>query len=656
MLKLSRLSLARSGKLLLDNVDLTVFPGERVALVGANGAGKSTLLAALRREIAPESGQIDIPKSWRISHVAQETPSLPDLAVDFVLQGDEELMAVDEAIAKAEASGGELAEMLGDLYAQKQDLDGFSAKARVSAMLFGLGFSSADLNRPVADFSGGWRMRLNLARALGSRADLMLLDEPTNHLDIEAVLWLENWLTRSGKTMIIVSHDREFLDSVASHTVFLSDATLTRYTGGYSDFEVLYAEQRRQQNIAADKQSVEMEKLQKFVDRFRAKASKATQAQSRLKRIEKMKVIASVRQKRAFDFSFPKPDKMPDPLITLVRADCGYEEEKPILCGVTLEVRIGQRIGLLGQNGNGKSTLIKSLVRDLGLLNGEMQPGNGLSVGYFAQHQVDNLRPDDLAIDHLRRMAPDQTEQRLRDFLGRFGFSGDKAKQEIGSMSGGEKARLSLATIIHGRPNLLLLDEPTNHLDIESRDALGEALLEFDGAMVLVSHDRHLLESTTDVYYRVHAGSVKVFDGDLEDYSVALAQEKAELARQLANPSTAAKTSQPAGQKMVLAPVDKKLLLQRRSQLANDRKLLEKKLQPQEQAIAKIQAQIAQLDTQLALPDAYEPQKLSMTQKITQQRQVLEAELHKKEEQWIADSEQIETLELQISEIDRSTV
>jgi ATP-binding cassette subfamily F protein 3 len=674
MLKLIRLRLARAGKLLIDGADLTLFPGERLALVGANGAGKSTLMAALRGELSAESGDINIPKSWRLSHVAQETPALPHAAVDFVLMGDDELTAIESEIHQLETDPDSDASRLGELYALKQDIDGFSARARVSALLFGLGFSQDDLHKPVADFSGGWRMRLNLARALGSRADLMLLDEPTNHLDIEAVLWLENWLKRCGKTMIVISHDREFLDSVATHTAHLDSGTLTHYVGGYSSFEIQRAEQQRQQNLAAEKQTQEMEKLQRFVDRFRAKASKATQAQSRLKRIEKMQMIATVRQKRSIDLSFLAPEKKPDPLVTLVRADCGYDSDHAILRNATFEVRLGQRIALLGQNGNGKSTLIKSLMGDLPLLNGERQPGNGLQIGYFAQHQVDSLRPDDLAIDHLRRRAPGKTDQHLRDFLGRFGFSGEKASQAIGTLSGGEKARLSLATIIHARPNLLLLDEPTNHLDIETRDALGEALLEFEGAMVLVSHDRHLLESVTDSFLRVHGGTVKPFDDDLDRYAETLAREASQ-----ANAANAPDAADVTGQKDARTAVvlqdaaavaavarkprladsentetDRKSLQQRRNTLQNEKKALQRKIAQQEDQLGKGHERIKALDALLARDDAYSDQRRTETQNISQERHALGAELAAVEEAWLDNTVRLESIEDSIHDIDHA--
>lgn len=690
MLKLSGLRLARGAQVLIDGGELTLFPGERLAFVGANGAGKSTLLAAIRGELAPQAGDIALPPSWRISHVAQETPALPDSALDFVLQGDEPLQAIERELRHLEArhvpiadSGqtaaqpsndpvdGEqamhAANRLGELYALKQDIDGYAAPARVSALLHGLGFSAADLQRPVADFSGGWRMRLNLARALGSRAELILLDEPTNHLDIEAVLWLEDWLVRCGTTLIVVSHDREFLDAVATHTLHLENGKLTRYTGGYSAFETLYAEQNRQQNLAAARQSQELEKLQRFVDRFRAKATKATQAQSRLKRIEKMQRIAAVRPPASIDLGFLPPERKPDPLVTLVRSDCGYAGGRTILQGITLEVRMGDRIGLLGQNGNGKSTLIKSLMGDLPLLGGERQPGNGLQVGYFAQHQVDSLRADDRAIDHLRRHAPQQTEQALRDFLGRFGFSGERAMQAIGTLSGGEKARLSLATIIHGKPNLLLLDEPTNHLDIPTREALAEALLDFEGAMVMVSHDRHLLESVTDRFLRVHGGRLTPWDEDLDAYAKQLLRDTAQAASATAGATAVqvtARTGSPdvtgvsatttAAASGAAKPVKSSAAVgtssvsagtqQERQALQNERKTLERRLQQADRHLATLREQIAALDAALTRDDAYSPANLAKTQVMSQERIDLDTRFVALEEQWLEDTLRLETV------------
>ncbi len=643
MIRFSQLTLARSGKILINRADVTIFPGERVGLVGENGAGKSTLLSAIRGESSPEAGDLMIPPSWRISHVAQETAALPISALQFVMEGDDELMIIQQALNHAEAT--EQHEELGELYARMADIDGFAAEARASTLLHGLGFSDDDLVRPVADFSGGWRVRLNLARALGARADLMLLDEPTNHLDIEAVLWLEQWLCKAQCTMIIVSHDREFLDTVATHTLSLANQTLTKYTGGYSQYERQYAEQIKQQNIAAEKQSAEAKKLQSFVDRFRAKASKAKQAQSRLKRLDKMQSIATYRQPLPVDFSFLAPDRMPDPLVTLVQADCGYSESSRILTGVTLEIRAGQRIGLLGQNGNGKSTLIKTLVGDLDLLNGTRVLGKGAVIGYFAQHQVDTLHGDDTALSHFRRVAPTTREQSLRDFLGRFAFSGPKVEQAIESFSGGEKARLALATIIWQKPNLLLLDEPTNHLDLPSREALAEALFEFAGALVVVSHDRHLLESTTDEYIRVHAGSVKPFDGDLDDYNAVLnteriaanqaaaAEQKAKAAAAVGDTPTPTAAPAPIA---TPAPVRKKPI----------NKELNKELQALEKKIASLQSQVAHIDLELAKPDAYSPAKAQTSARLGLERSELTDTLSQLEEQWLNLQLSLEQLDL----------
>ena len=658
MLKISGLRLARGANVLIDEADLTLFPGERLALVGANGAGKSTLLAAILGELAPQAGDISLPPGWRISHVAQETPALPDSALDFVLQGDEPLQAIESELRRLETGRGDAdsavtpvldadtatardaraehdvawaANRLGELYALKQDIDGYAAPARVSALLHGLGFSDADLSRPVADFSGGWRMRLNLARALASRSDLILLDEPTNHLDIEAVLWLEDWLVSSGTTLIVVSHDREFLDAVSTHTLHLESGKLTRYTGGYSAFEILYAEKNRQQNLAAARQSQELEKLQRFVDRFRAKATKATQAQSRLKRIEKMQKIAAVRPPASIDLHFLAPERRPDPLVTLVRANCGYDSSKAILRQITVEVRMGDRIGLLGRNGNGKSTLIKSLMGELALLEGNRQPGNGLVVGYFAQHQVDSLQADDRAIDHLRRQAPNQTEQALRDFLGRFGFSGERAMQPIGTLSGGEKARLSLATIIHSRPNLLLLDEPTNHLDIPTREALAEALLDFEGAMVMVSHDRHLLESVSDRFVRVHDGQIAPWDDDLDAYA-------RQLVREVNRPAEANEPPSPSPSPVAAASNAQRQALQ------SERKSLERKLAQTDKKMAALREQMAAIDIKLAAHDAYAPANLHSSTQLGQQRADCDTQLQQLEESWLDDSMRLEEI------------
>jgi ATP-binding cassette subfamily F protein 3 len=565
MLRLNKLTIARGAKVLLKDANLTIFPGEHIGLVGENGAGKSSLFAAIRHEMTIDAGDIDIPGSWRTAHVAQETPALADTALDFVLQGDEPLQAIQDQIAQAESDGRH--ELLGELHAQLADIDGYAARSRAAALLHGLGFNNDDLVRPVSDFSGGWRVRLNLARALGSRAELLLLDEPTNHLDIEAVLWLEQWLVKTPATLIIISHDRQFLDDVATHTVSLAHGQLVKYSGGYSQYERQSAEQLRQQSGAIVKQRAEAEKLQRFVDRFRAQATKAKQAQSRLKRLDKMEAIVAVRPPLPVDFEFLQPTHQPDPIITLVDASCGYNPEAPILQGITQEIRSGQRIGLLGQNGNGKSTLIKSLVGDLNLLAGDKHLGKGTVFGYFAQHQVDTLRDDDTPLSHFRRLAPQEREQNLRNFLGRFGFSGIKVEQVLGSLSGGEKARLALAGIIWQRPNILLLDEPTNHLDLLSREALAEALFEFAGALIVVSHDRHLLESTTDQYWRVHAGRVSAFDGDLDDYHRRLNDERLAAAgedKRAAKPTHPVKTGSVHDKKQFvkqLTQLDKKIAM-----------------------------------------------------------------------------------------------
>ncbi len=627
MLKIHNLTIARGPQRLLHNSELHVFMGERIALIGENGAGKSSLLATIYGQLTPESGSIDLPSSWRIAYVSQETPALSETAQQFVLAGDEQLLALETAIEHAIEHQSTL---LAELYAQKQDIDGYAAASRVGALLLGLGFSVNDLNQPVANFSGGWRMRLNLARALASRADLLLLDEPTNHLDIEAVIWLEQWLLSSGKTLIIVSHDREFLDAVATHTVSLANQQLCRYSGGYSNYEKQKNEQDWQNQLKAAKQNAELEKLQSFVDRFRAKASKATQAKSRLKRIEKMQAIAQFKQASNLDFGFLQPDRLPDPLVTLVKADCGYNESTTILKQVTLEIRSGDRIGLLGQNGNGKSTLIKSLVGELPLLCGQRIQGHGLKVGYFAQHQVDYLDPEQTVLNHLRKCQPHQNEQELRSWLGRYGFAGDTVKQDIGTLSGGEKARLTLACIIADKPNLLLLDEPTNHLDIQARDSLCEALLNFSGALLLVSHDRHLLEAASDCYYRVVHGELKLFEGDLNDYSKQLNQE-----RLLALQNLKKDNSNLKNHLCINSNNDKKLPSNQRQQLTSEKKSALKKIQNLENQIDQLNTKINQIDLNLNQITAYKNQPLDEIYNLSKQRKQLEEALLTKEDEWL---------------------
>lgn len=516
MIQFRNLSFARGARVLVEQASLQIHPGQKVGLTGANGAGKSSLFALLRGDLHAESGDLEIPPNWTIAHVAQDTPALPDAALDFVLDGDAGLRSLERAIVAAEAAHDP---HIGELHARLADIEGYAAPARAAALLHGLGFADSDFTRPVSDFSGGWRVRLNLARALMCRSDLLLLDEPTNHLDLDAVLWLEDWLKSYRGTLILISHDRDFLDAVVGNILHIEQQKLTLYRGGYSDFERQRAENLAQQQSMYERQQRQMAHLHSYIDRFRAKATKARQAQSRIKALEKMELIAAAHVDSAFEFSFRDMGVMPDPLLVLDDAAVGYGDT-PILSHVALTLRPGERVGLLGRNGAGKSTLIKMLAGELKQISGKRVEAKDLQIGYFAQHQLEQLRPDESPLQHMMRLDPATREQEHRNTLGGFDFRGDKATTPCGGFSGGEKSRLALALLIWKRPNLLLLDEPTNHLDLEMRHALSLALQEYDGGVVMVSHDRALLRATCDRFVLVADGRAELFDGDLEDYRV----------------------------------------------------------------------------------------------------------------------------------------
>ncbi len=515
LIQFRQLTLTRGVRRLIEDATLQIHAGWRVGVVGANGSGKSSLFALLRGEIQSEAGDCELPRDWRVAAVAQETPPLPQPAIEFVLDGDEELRRVERAITVADAAHDGRA--LAELHVRFEAIDGYSARARAAALLAGLGFATADLERPVADFSGGWRMRLNLAQALVSRADLMLLDEPTNHLDLDAVVWLERWLASYRGTLLLVSHDRDFLDGTVTHVVHLERGVLTLYAGNYTAFETQRAARLAVQQAMYEKQQREIAHMTSFVERFRAKASKARQAQSRLKALDRLEHIAAAHVDSVFDFEFPEPLRAPDPLLTLEDAVLGYGD-RAVVRNVQLSLRPGARLGLLGPNGAGKSTLIKTLAGGQPLLAGRRVAGHGLETGYFAQHQVEQLRGDESPLRHLIRQDSRAREQDLRNYLGGFDFRGDMADAPVEPFSGGEKSRLALALLVRKRPNLLLLDEPTNHLDLEMRHALTRALAGYDGSLVLVSHDRALLRTVCDSFMLVADGRAVPFDGDLEDY------------------------------------------------------------------------------------------------------------------------------------------
>ncbi|MEO7064700.1 MAG: ATP-binding cassette domain-containing protein [Dokdonella sp.] len=516
MLRFDNLNLRRGSRLLLNGANLSVHPGWHVGLTGRNGSGKSSLLALIGGELGADGGAFNRPRDWTVAHVRQQAEASERSALDHVLDGDAEFRMLEAELGVAEAAHDAARQAV--LHDHLHAIGGYAARARAGELLHGLGFAAGDELRAVSEFSGGWRMRLNLAQALMCRSDLLLLDEPTNHLDLDAVLWLEDWLRRYSGTLVVVSHDREFLDHVVSHVLHIVDATAELFAGSVSAYERKRAERLAQQQIAHERQQIERARLQRFVDRFKAQATKARQAQSRVKALERMTEIAAVRAESGIEFEFMAPIALPDPLLTLDDAAIGYGERRIIDC-VKLSLRPGDRIGLLGANGAGKSTLIKTIAGTLAPLTGERLANKGLAIGYFAQYQIEQLDSNATPVQHLLRLQPALGEQGARDFLGTFGFAGERALAEVSPFSGGEKARLALALIVFQRPNLLLLDEPTNHLDIDTREALAEALQDFSGAVVLVAHDRGLLRAVCDDYLLVREGKVQPFDGDLDDYA-----------------------------------------------------------------------------------------------------------------------------------------
>ena len=587
MISLRNFALRRGERLLLSNVDLTLHAGYRVGVVGRNGTGKSSLFAAIQGELEADKGDLDLPGKVRIASVAQETPSLPDPALEFVLGGDEVLAAAVRE--EADANAREDWEAVAAAHQKLAELNGYDAEARAGRLLHGLGFPAETHRRPVSSFSGGWRVRLNLARALMMPSDLLLLDEPTNHLDLDAVFWLEQWLLKYPGTLLLISHDREFLDNVATHTLHLHGGGAKLYVGGYTDFERQRAEQLRQQQIAHDKEQAERAHLQSFIDRFKAKASKAKQAQSRMKRLAKLAGTEAVRAEREFRIEFAPPPKLPFSLIRLNHVEAGYGNEAVILHDVGFGLEAGDRIGLLGPNGAGKTTLVRTLVGELAPLAGERAAHPDLRIGYFAQHTVESLHAGQSPIDHFRELSPDSPTQAFRDFLGKWNFPGDRAFETVDGFSGGERARLALALIAWQQPNVLLLDEPTNHLDLEMREALAEALSDFDGAIVMVSHDRHLIGLVCDTFWRVADGVVEPFAGDLDEYAAWLrSRPAAQGTRQRMAEAAPAPTPTPAPpQAAVAVPA---------------RKVNPVKLAAAEKQVAALEAEVAELDRQLADP------------------------------------------------------
>ncbi|MDC0005546.1 ATP-binding cassette domain-containing protein [Gammaproteobacteria bacterium] len=514
MLSFNNLELVLGGKTLFDDVSLTIHHHQKVGLVGANGTGKTSLFKIIKKEIEVDQSTVSFPSDLRISYLAQEVKGTDEISLDYVLSGDANLIDIQKKIEKAEID--ENYEILGELYEVYSSLDGYSAKSKAEQLMVGLGFKSGDFNKPLKDFSGGWRVRLNLAKTLMQPSDLMLLDEPTNHLDLDAILWLSNWIKSFKGALILISHDRDFLDDCISYVAHLYQQSIELYSGNYSQFEILRAAKMAEIQSNFIKQQKEVAHMQSFINRFKAKATKARQAQSRVKALEKMELIAPAHIDSPFNFTISETDKISNPLVTLNRAGLGYSE--PILSNVAFTICPGDRIGLLGPNGAGKSTLIKSIVGTLPILDGDRETGTNIKIGYFSQHQVDDLDLSISAFMHIQRLDETKTEKQIRTYLGGFAFKGDKVKDPIRLFSGGEKARLAFAIISYQKPNILLMDEPTNHLDMEMRHALTVAIQTFKGAILLISHDRHLLNSSVDTFYLIDNGTLEIFDGDLDDY------------------------------------------------------------------------------------------------------------------------------------------
>jgi len=627
MIVLSDITLLRGSQKLLSDVSISIHPGYKVGLTGANGTGKSSLFAMLRGELGQDEGELSIPPNWVMAHVAQETPSSQISALEYVLQGDKEFVELNKALETAEG------EHLGTLHAQLDAIDGYTTESRAATLLHGLGFSQEQINNPVDSFSGGWRMRLNLAQALMCRSDLLLLDEPTNHLDLDAVIWLQDWLIKYPGTLILISHDREFLDAVVKHIAHIEHAKLTLYTGNYSAFEKVRAERLAQQQTAYEKQQRERAHMQKYVDRFRAQATKAKQAQSRLKALERMEEISAAAVDSPFSFRFFEPDKLPERLLNVVDASIGYGNTT-IVSKVKLQLMPGQRIGLIGPNGAGKSTLIKFLAGELKAQSGESWQAQDLKIGYFAQHQLEQLNLDLSALEQLHdldnKLGNKAREQDLRNYLGSFGFQGARVDEPVKPFSGGEKARLVLALLVYQKPNLLLLDEPTNHLDLQMRHALSVALQSFAGAMVIVSHDRHLLKTVTDELVIVHDSKAEEFNGDLDDYAVFIkdAFKKDEASNKVEEPVI----------KELSKKEQRQLDAERRKQLQP----LSSKIKSLEKKLDKLTEVNERLEKVLADPDIYIEENKEKLKTTLLEKSQSDKALQEIEADWMESSEEYE--------------
>lgn len=629
MIQLQSVSLYRGNKCLLENANLTAHPGWHIALIGQNGCGKSSLFALLRGQLQQDAGEVKLPTSDRIAHMAQEVEALERSALDFVMDGDKTLRHLQQQLEQAEQNNKP--ELQAELHQKLADIDAYTAESRASKLLSGLGFSQQQFQQPVKSFSGGWRVRLSLAQTLMMPSDIMLLDEPTNHLDLDAILWLEDWLKGYAGTLILISHDREFIDAVTQHVLHIEHQRLTYYSGNYSSFEIQRAARLANQQSAFEKQQREIAHLQQFITRFKAKATKAKQAQSRVKALERMEKIAPAHVDSPFHFSIPRAEKVSNPLLDISEGQLGYGE-KAILNNVNLQLAPSSRVGLIGPNGAGKSTLIKTLADELALVNGQRQTGEHCHIGYFAQHQLDQLDVNATPLLTMQRNAPKTDEQTLRNYLGSFGFHGDSVHDNIARFSGGEKARLALATIIWHKPNLLLLDEPTNHLDLEMRLALTLALQDYEGGLVLVSHDRHLLRATTDDLLLVADGQVENFKGDLDDYAKWLVEYRQ-------NNLSADPNASPEDKR------DRKAERQKAAEVRNQLRPLKKQVQKLEKQIERLEQDKQSVEDALSASDIYEASNKDQLTELLHKQGLVQTQLDETESQWMEALEQLEQLE-----------
>ncbi|TRY33284.1 ATP-binding cassette domain-containing protein [Aliiglaciecola sp. M165] len=633
MIQISDLTLLRGTKILLEQASSTIYPGHKVGLIGSNGCGKSSLFAMLRGELHPDIGDCHIPKNWNIVSVAQETPASDRCAVDYVIDGNLQFRRLEAQLLVAEETHD--GEKIAELHGLLEQAGAYDMKSRAATILDGLGFSSDQIEKPVSDFSGGWRMRLNLAQALLCHSDLLLLDEPTNHLDLDAVIWLERWLAKYSGTLVLISHDKSFLDNTVDEIVSFEHQRLISYTGNYASFEKQKAERLRLQDLEFQKQQTKIAHLESFVRRFKAKASKAKQAQSRVKQLEKMETLLPAHAQSQFSFEFFMPPKLPNPLVKMEEVQVGYDETV-IIDSLRLNLVPGSRIGLLGRNGAGKSTLIKLLANEKQPMSGDYMTSAGLRIGYFAQHQLEFLRPQDTAIDHLARLDRKATEQSLRDYLGGFGFHGDQALGKVEPMSGGEKARLVLALLVYQKPNLLLLDEPTNHLDLEMRYALNLALQSYEGAMVLVSHDRFLLSSVCDDFYLVDSGKVEPFNGNLDDYRNWLLNDNKQNKEQEKNNNSLTQTSSSV-------KVDRKNIKRLEAQFRQSTQHLRKTIKSSENKMNDASESLSQLEGKLSDPGLYEEDNKDVLKSLLLEQAELKNKLDEAETSWMEAQEELET-------------